>query len=80
MKVKVGTKIKKLLPVLCACDTQVAEVEVIKDLDSTLMPVKVVAGYKVRYAMDGKEEDLADAEMMEFVYTANSTHRATPVQ
>lgn len=81
VKVKVDTKIKKMWPVLCACDTQVAEVvEFIKDLDSTLMPVKVVAGCKVRCAMDGKEEDLEDAEMMEFAYTAILTHRATPVQ
>lgn len=65
VSIKKGTLIKKLWPGIGLCEAKV--IEVIKDLESTLMPGKIVTGYKVKYASDEEVEDLEEAEVRKWL-------------
>lgn len=74
MQIGQGTRIAKLWQGIGMCDASV--VEVINNLESTLRPGSIVKGYKVRYDMDGEEEDLEDAEIRQWLRAEDSPHRA----
>ncbi|KAL1499912.1 hypothetical protein AB1Y20_012594 [Prymnesium parvum] len=76
--VQVGTKISKLWPGIGMCEAHV--VEVIDDLESTLMPGRVVVGYKVRYVSDCEEEDLEEAEIRKWIVVLELPQRVQLVR